>query len=124
MPEFLQVLMILQRAVKAWFPQQALLVLPILFQPQLEQTFQEQNGLTPAASHLTGVLPNALLRSKFSKLGSSVGTEHICNAGDPGLIPASGRSTGEGIGCPIQYSGLENSMDCIVHGVAQRVGHD
>lgn len=61
MPEFLQVLRILQRAVKAWFPQQAPLVLPILFQPQLEQTFQEQNGLTPAASHLTGVLPNALL---------------------------------------------------------------
>ena len=35
---------------------------------------------------------------------SSVGTESACNAGDPGLIPESGRSTGEGIGYPLQYS--------------------
>ena len=35
---------------------------------------------------------------------SSVGTEYTCNAGDPGLIPGSGRSTGEGIGYPLQYS--------------------
>ena len=35
----------------------------------------------------------------------------LCNAGNPGLIPASGRSAGEGIGYPLQYSGLENSMD-------------
>ena len=42
------------------------------------------------------------------------------NAGgirDVGLIPGSGRSLGEGKGYPLQYSGLENSMDCIVHGV-------
>ena len=49
----------------------------------------------------------------------SVGEESACNAGDPGLIPGSGRSAGEGKGCPLQYSGLENSMDCIVHGVAK-----
>ena len=42
---------------------------------------------------------------------SSVGKESACNAGDPGLIPGLGRSTGEGIGYPLQYSGLENSMD-------------
>ena len=85
----------------------------------------------------------------------SVGKESTCNAGDPGLIPESGRSTGEWIGYPLQYSwaslgaqqvknlpamwetwvspwvgkiplrreglptsDLENSMDCIVHGVA------
>ena len=35
---------------------------------------------------------------------SSVGKESACNAGDPGLIPESGRSTGEGIGYPLQYS--------------------
>ena len=46
---------------------------------------------------------------------SSVGKESACYAGDPGLIPGSGRSTVEGIGYPLQYSGLENSMDCIVH---------
>ena len=37
----------------------------------------------------------------------------------PGSIPGSGRSTGEGIGYPLQYSGLENSMHCIVRGVAK-----
>ena len=36
--------------------------------------------------------------------GSSAGKESACNAGDPGLIPGSGRSPGEGIGCPLQYS--------------------
>ena len=90
---------------------------------------------------------------------SSVGKESTCNAGDPGLIPRLGRSAGEGIGYPLQYSwaflvaqlvknlpamwetwirslcwedspgegkgyppqypGLENSMDCMVHGVAK-----
>ena len=50
---------------------------------------------------------------------SSVGKESACNAGDPGSIPGSGRSTGEGKGYPLQYSDLENSMDCIVHGVAK-----
>ena len=36
--------------------------------------------------------------------GSSAGKESTCNAGDPGLIPGSGRSAGEGIGYPLQYS--------------------
>ena len=49
---------------------------------------------------------------------SSVGKESTCNAGDPGSIPGSGRSPGEGKGYPLQYSNLENSMDCIVHGVS------
>ena len=35
---------------------------------------------------------------------SSVGKESTCNAGDPGLIPGSGRSAGEGMGYPLQYS--------------------
>jgi len=50
---------------------------------------------------------------------SSAGKESAYNAGDPGLISGSGRSPGEGIGYPLQFSGLENSMDCIVHGVAK-----
>ena len=50
---------------------------------------------------------------------SSVGKEFACNAGDPGSIPGSGRSTGEGIGYPLQYSGLGNSINRIVHGVAE-----
>ena len=51
---------------------------------------------------------------------SSVGKESTCNAGDLGLIPGLGRSPGEGKGYPLQYSGLENSMDYIVHGIAKR----
>ena len=51
--------------------------------------------------------------------GSSAGKESTCNAGDLGSIPEFGRSPGEGKGYPLQYSGLENSMDCIVHGVAK-----
>ena len=43
--------------------------------------------------------------------GGSDGKEFVCNAGDPGLIPGSGRSHGEGNDCPLQYSCLENYMD-------------
>ena len=51
--------------------------------------------------------------------GGSAGKESACNAGDLGLIPGLGRSTGKGKGYPLQYSGLENSVDCTVHGVAK-----
>ena len=51
--------------------------------------------------------------------GSSAGKESTCNAEDLGPIPGFGRSPGEGNSCSLQYSGLENSMDCIVHGVAK-----
>ena len=47
----------------------------------------------------------------------SAGNKSTFNAGDLGSIPALGRSPGEGKGYPLQYSGLENSMGCIVHGV-------
>ena len=50
--------------------------------------------------------------------GSS-GKESASNVGDLGSIPGLGRSRGEGKGYPLLYSGLENSMDCIVHGVAK-----
>ena len=46
---------------------------------------------------------------------SSAGKESTCNVGDLGLIPRLGRSPGGGKGYPLQYSGLENSMDCTVH---------
>ena len=48
----------------------------------------------------------------------SAGKESTCNMGDLGLIPGLGRSP-EGKGYPLQYSGLEDSMDCIAHGVAK-----
>ena len=50
---------------------------------------------------------------------SSDGKESTYNAGDLGSIPGLGRSPGEGKGYPLQYSGLENSTDCIVHGIAK-----
>ena len=47
---------------------------------------------------------------------SSVSKESACNAGDPGLIPGLGRFPGEGKGYLLQYSGLENPMNCIPMG--------
>ena len=59
---------------------------------------------------------------------SSVGKESVCNSGDLGSVPGSGRSLGEGNGNSLQYSCLENHMDrgawqAKVHGIT-RVGHD
>ena len=55
--------------------------------------------------------------------GGSDDKESTCSTGDLGSIPGLGRSPGEGNSYPLQYSGLENSMDrgawgAIVHGVA------
>ena len=47
------------------------------------------------------------------------GKESTCTAGDLGWIPGLGRFTGKGKGYPLHYSGLENSMDCTVYGVAK-----
>ena len=49
----------------------------------------------------------------------SVGKESVYSVGDLGSIPGLERSPGEGKGYPLQYSGLENSMDCIVHGATK-----
>ena len=68
-----------------------------------------------------GVAKSQIRLSDFT-LGfpdSSAGKESTCNAGDLGSIPELGRSPREGKGYPLQYSGLENSMDCIVYGVAK-----
>ena len=50
---------------------------------------------------------------------SSAGRESACNVGDLGLLSGLGRSPGEGKGYSLQCSGLESSMDCIVHGVSK-----
>ena len=52
-------------------------------------------------------------------ISSSADKESACNVEDLGLIHGSGRSPREGNGYPLQYSGLENSMDCIVHGITK-----
>ena len=57
--------------------------------------------------------------SNFTFLYVSAGKESACNVGDLGLTPGLERSPGEGKGYPLQYSGLENSMDCIVYGVSK-----
>ena len=49
----------------------------------------------------------------------SAGKESACNAGDLGSIPGLERSPGEGNSYALQYSGLESSLDCIVHGVTK-----
>ena len=64
----------------------------------------------------------------YSPTGSSVGKEYACSAGDTGLIPGSGRSTGEENDNPLKYSCMENLLDrgawwAIVHRIA-RVGHN
>ena len=51
--------------------------------------------------------------------GGLDGKESACNVGDLGSIPGLGRSPGERNGYSLQYSGLENSMDCTVHVVAK-----
>ena len=53
----------------------------------------------------------------------SAGKEFACNLGDLGSIPGLGRAPGEGNDYPLQYSGLENSMD-LRHGGLQRFGHN
>ena len=57
-------------------------------------------------------------------LGGSDSKESTCNVGDLGLVPGLGRSPGKGNGYPLQYSGLENSMDrgswqATIHGVTE-----
>ena len=50
---------------------------------------------------------------------SSAGKEFASNVGDLGSSPGLGKSPGEGKGSPLQYSGLENSLDCVVHRVTK-----
>ena len=65
------------------------------------------------------IFPLTLLFFSLGFPDSSAGKESACNAGDLGSIPGLGRSPGEGKGYPVQYSGLENSMDCVVHRVTK-----
>ena len=60
-------------------------------------------------------LDNGILGFPFG----SAGKEFACNSGNLGSITGLGRSPGEGNDYPLQYSSLENSMDCIVHGVTK-----
>ena len=79
-------------------------------------------GLLPGKFHgrrsLVGCSPwgRKELHGTEPRLGflcGSAGKESACNVGDLGLAPGLGRSPGEGNGYPLQYSVLENSMDCV-----------
>ena len=87
-------------------------------------------GCTPVISFTTESLPHfsshptSHILMKPSSSIASLPTHSACSVGDLGLIPGLGRSPGEGKGYPLQYSGLENSMDrgvwqATVHGFAK-----
>ena len=63
------------------------------------------------------ILPLKKKKKKRLNSLSPLCKESACNAGDLGSIPGLWRSPGEGNSYPLQYSSLENSKDCIVHGV-------
>ena len=87
---------------------------------------KQLNNLVIRVNHLVHSLPQCAITSICHPSGhsfihcSSASKESACNVGDLGLIPWLGRSHGEGKGYPLQYSGLENSMDSIGHGAAKR----
>ena len=64
-------------------------------------------------SQFPHILTQCILLVYLAFPGDSEGKESACSAGDPGSIPGLGRSPGEGKGYPLQYFGLENSMDSI-----------
>ena len=64
------------------------------------------------------------IRHIWKVIYSSAGKESACNIGDPSSVPGLGRSSGEGNDNPLQYSGLGNSMDYMVHGSSKESGHD
>ena len=70
-------------------------------------------------SKVISLLLNMLSRFVMGFPDGSAGKESACNVGDLGLTPGLGRSPGERKGYPLQYSGLENSMDCMVHEVSK-----
>ena len=83
----------------------------------------QYSGLENSMDYIVhGVEKSQTLLSDFFLKGftdGSVGKESTCNAGEPSSILGLGRSPGEGKVYPLQFSGPENSMDCIVHGVAE-----
>ena len=90
--------------------------------PAQSQDWSGQPGGRTSAFHHLSLLPmfsvSPSLRYELGFPGGSYGKESACNVRDLSSIPGLERPPGEGNGYPLQYSGLENSMDYIVHGVA------
>ena len=75
-------------------------------------------GLIPGSGRSVGERIGYPLQNSWASLVAQLVKNPPCNVGYLGSIPGLGRSPGEGSSYPLQCSGLENSMDCIVHGVA------
>ena len=73
----------------------------------------------PCFLHDPANVGNLISGSSAFSLVAQLVKNPLANAGDLVSIPGLGRSPGEGKGYPLQYFGQENSMDCIVHGVAK-----
>ena len=69
--------------------------------------------------HFRFLLLGSIKCLNWGFLCGSAGKESACNVGDLCSIPGLGRSPGEDKGSPLEYSGLENSMDYIVNGVSK-----
>ena len=78
---------------------------------------QSQSLILSLLTYIMGIMTKSFIGLGFP--GGSAGKESACNVGNMGSIPGLGRSPGEGNGYPLQRSGLENSLDCIDHGVAK-----
>ena len=90
----------------------------------MANTLREMQIKTTMRYHLTlvrmAIIKNPKIRNAGEGVGfpgGSTGKEFAYSVGDLGVIPGLGRSPGEGNGNPLQYSALENSMDCTVYGV-------
>ena len=84
----------------------------------------KESDTTERLTHTIVPLGQVEIKWAIGIPGGSDNKESACNAGNPGSIPGSGRSPGEGNGYPLQYSCLENPMDrgawrAAVHGVAK-----
>ena len=106
--------------IVGWFP----LGLTSLISLQSKGLSRVFSSTTTQKQQFFGAQPSLWSKSHIrtwllAKPCGSAGEESACNAGDLDSIPGSGRSPGEGKGYPLQYSGLENSMGCIVHGFAK-----
>ena len=94
---------------------------PALF-PCLPFFLHSPSSLAIAVGWVAGSICRITCGSPHSQLGfpgDSAGKESTCNVGDLGSIPGLGRPPGEGKGYPLQYSGLDNSVDSIFHGVSK-----
>ena len=91
---------------------------PVIFPTQGSNPGLLRCRWTPSPSDPPGKDTSYHLGHFYCAVGSA-GKESACHARDPGSIPGLGRRSGEGKGYPLQCSGLENSMDCIVYGVTE-----